>query len=103
MYRLQVRCPGKYAFDVVEVLSDVMDTEMALPTIDMTGTSERPTDIAIKAKSLGLVDSLHKWLTQQAPADAYVEVLAGSEAISLKQKGLPDAKAAIERASAGAA
>ena len=102
MYRLQVRCPGKYAFDVVEVLSDVMDTEMALPTIDMTGTSNTPTDIAIKAQSLGLVDSLHKWLSQQAPADAYVEVLAGSKVISLRQQDLAAAKAAIDRASAGA-
>lgn len=102
MYRLQVRCPGKYAFDVVEVLSDVMDTEMALPTIDMTGTSNAPTDIAIKAQSLGLVDSLHKWLSSQAPADAYVEVLAGSKVISLRQQDLAAAKAAIDRASAGA-
>mgnify|MGYP001599005444 CR=1 FL=1 len=101
MYRLQVRCPGKYAFDVVEALSDVMDTEMALPTIDMSGTSERPTDIAVKAKSLGLVDVLHRWLVQ-APADAYVEVLAGSEAISLRERDLAAAKTAIERASAGA-
>lgn len=101
MYRLQVRCPGKYAFDVVEVLSDVMDTEMALPNIDMSGTSERPTDIAVKAKSLGLVDALHQWLSR-APADAYVEVLAGSDAISLRQKDLAVARAAIEKASAGA-
>ncbi|MBI4307445.1 MAG: hypothetical protein HY684_01395, partial [Chloroflexi bacterium] len=44
---------------------------------------------------------LHQWLSR-APADAYVEVLAGSDAISLRQKDLAVARAAIEKASAGA-
>ena len=99
MYAMFVRVPSRYNFDLVEVLSDVMDTQLSVGSISDSLPGDIPVDVGVKAKSLALVDSLKTWLDGVQDPDLDVELLVGNSIVSLRAHSAAEAKAAVEKAS----
>ncbi len=99
MYRMQLQIPSEWEFDIIEVLSDVMDTQLSLPANDGSSPKEEFEVIAVGAQSLKVIEALKKWRDAQKSKVA-IYAIVGSKAITFDQD-IAALKAAIEKASAG--